>query len=125
MDLAVRRASFNPIALAWVLLVALPSSGRADDDDEATLNQIVVTATRIAGLIRDEPLRVEAVPADEIEENLTEQPGNLSSLLHEMPRRARAIDCFRSRWRRAAAPRDADAAHAGVNRWSTAAGRGA
>ena len=85
MDLAVRRASFNPIALAWVLLVALPSSGRADDDDEATLNQIVVTATRIAGLIRDEPLRVEAVPADEIEENLTEQPGNLSSLLHEMP----------------------------------------
>jgi iron complex outermembrane receptor protein len=36
-------------------------------------------------LIRDEPLRVEAVPAEEIEENLTVQPGNLSSLLNELP----------------------------------------
>jgi iron complex outermembrane receptor protein len=36
-------------------------------------------------LIRDEPLRVEAVPAEEIEENLTVQPGTLSSLLIELP----------------------------------------
>jgi len=36
-------------------------------------------------LIRDEPLRVEAVPAEEIEENLTVHPGNLSSLLNELP----------------------------------------
>jgi outer membrane receptor for ferrienterochelin and colicins len=55
------------------------------DDDEAKLNTVVVTATRSPTLIRDEPLRVEAVPAEEIEENLTVQPGNLSSLLHELP----------------------------------------
>src|SRR6266851_7877676 len=67
------------------LLAALPIRGWADDDDEVPLNQIIVTATRTPGLIRDEPLRVEAVPADEIEENLTEQPGNLSTLLNELP----------------------------------------
>ena len=55
------------------------------DDDETKLDAVVVTATRSPTLIRDEPLRVEAVPAEEIEENLTVQPGNLSSLLHELP----------------------------------------
>ena len=68
-----------------MLLAALPIHGWADDDDEVALDQIVVTATRFPGLIRDEPLRVEAVPTEEIEENLTEQPGNLSSLLNELP----------------------------------------
>ena len=68
-----------------LLLAALPIQGWAGDDDEVPLDQIVVTSTRTPGLIRDEPLRVEAVPADEIEENLTVQPGNLSSLLNELP----------------------------------------
>jgi outer membrane receptor for ferrienterochelin and colicins len=72
--------------LVYVLLAGLPISGWAGDpDDEVSLNQIVVTVTRTPGLIRDEPLRVEAVPAEEIEENLTVQPGNLSSLLNELP----------------------------------------
>ena len=63
-----------------------PAFGRASDaDDQAGVEEIVVKATRIATLIRDEPLRVEAVPAEEIEENLTIQPGNLSSLLNELP----------------------------------------
>ena len=57
-----------------------------DADDAAdSLDAIVVTATRTATLIRDEPLRVEAVPADEIEENLTEQPGDLTRLMNELP----------------------------------------
>jgi outer membrane receptor for ferrienterochelin and colicins len=71
--------------LILLLLAALPIAGRAQDDDEVAPDQIVVTATRKPGLIRDEPLRVEAVPAEEIEENLTVQPGNLSSLLNELP----------------------------------------
>src|SRR5271165_3378173 len=64
-------------------LLAWTSAGA--DEDEAKLDAVVVTATRSPGLIRNEPLRVEAVPAEEIEENLTVQPGNLSSLLHELP----------------------------------------
>lgn len=34
----------------------------------------------------DDALRVEAVPEEEIEENLTMQPGNLSTLLNELIR---------------------------------------
>jgi iron complex outermembrane receptor protein len=71
--------------VALLLLAAMPAWGWGDDDDDAVaLGQIVVTSTRTPGLIRDEPLRVEAVPTDEIEENLTVQPGNLSSLLNEL-----------------------------------------
>lgn len=66
-------------------LIATPAPGWAGDDDDIPLDQIVVTATRTPSLIRDEPLRIEAVPAEEIEENLTVQPGNLSSLLNELP----------------------------------------
>ena len=80
-------ASLLPARLAVTVLsfLATPTSGWAGDDDEIPLDQIVVTATRIPSLIRDEPLRIEAVPAEEIEENLTVQPGNLSSLLNELP----------------------------------------
>ena len=46
---------------------------------------VVVTATRIPSLVADEPIRVEAVPSEEIEENLTVQPGNISTLLNELP----------------------------------------
>lgn len=57
----------------------------ADEAGEPELAEIVVTATRVATLVNDEPLRVEAVPAEEIEENLTIQPGNVSTLLQELP----------------------------------------
>lgn len=68
------------IVLAFALLV---QDAHADEDDK--LDSIVVTATRTPTLIRDQPVRVEAVPQEEIEENLTVQPGNLSALLHELP----------------------------------------
>jgi iron complex outermembrane receptor protein len=74
-------------AFAGALLFACSSvlALAADPDDEGPVDEIVVTATRTATLIRDEPLRIEAVPAEEIEENLTIQPGNLTSLLKELP----------------------------------------
>ena len=86
MPLVIRISSHIRATITLLLLAALPVQGQAQqDDDEIAPDQIVVTATRKPGLIRDEPLRVEAVPADEIEENLTVQPGNLSSLLNELP----------------------------------------
>jgi iron complex outermembrane receptor protein len=80
-----RSGSWIQVIVLVLRLVALPRVAHADDDDEVATNQIVVTATRDPGLIRDQPLRVEAVPAEEIEENMTVQPGNLSSLLNELP----------------------------------------
>jgi iron complex outermembrane receptor protein len=46
---------------------------------------VVVTTTRVPSLVSDEPIRIEAVPSEEIEENLTVQPGNISTLLNELP----------------------------------------
>jgi outer membrane receptor for ferrienterochelin and colicins len=56
-------------------------SGVDDDDELAT---IVISSTRIPRLIGDEPLRVEAVPAEEIAENSTVRPGDVTSLLAEL-----------------------------------------
>ncbi len=72
-------------ARVWLAGLALAPLAASGADSDQPLSPIVVTATRRPTLIEDEPLRVEAVPAEEIEENLTVQPGNLSSLLRELP----------------------------------------
>ena len=54
----------------------------ADDDDE--LSTVLISSTRIPRLIGDEPLKVEAVPAEEIAENSTVRPGDVTSLLVEL-----------------------------------------
>jgi outer membrane receptor for ferrienterochelin and colicins len=51
----------------------------------AQQDTVVVTTSRVPSLIGDEPIRIEAVPSEEIEENLTVQPGNISTLLNELP----------------------------------------
>jgi outer membrane receptor for ferrienterochelin and colicins len=80
--------SWRLLAVFCGTLLALSAhagTSTEDDNDEDSLDAIVVTATRAPTLIKDEPLRIEAVPAEEIEENLTVQPGNLTSLLKELP----------------------------------------
>ena len=70
--LALRRAAFAILAVAFLSVAA------AEDT-------VVVTTSRVPSLIGDEPIRIEAVPSEEIEENLTVQPGNISTLLNELP----------------------------------------
>jgi iron complex outermembrane receptor protein len=79
-----RKSRLNCSWAIWLTLAPL-AAGAADPDTDQAPATIVVTATRKPRLIEDEPLRVEAVPAEEIEENLTVQPGNLTSLLNELP----------------------------------------
>src|SRR5262249_40682850 len=75
-----------------VLLVAasalVPISALAQSKEQApaagALGGIVVTATRSGALVEDQALRIEVVPEEEIEENLTVQPSNLSTLLSEL-----------------------------------------
>ncbi len=45
---------------------------------------ITVSVTRTGKMVKDEPLPVEALPREEIEENLTESPADLTRLLTEM-----------------------------------------
>src|SRR5262249_17131254 len=57
----------------------------AEQQSATAQDTVVVTSSPVPSLIGDEPIRIEAVPAEEIEENLTVQPGNVSSLLNELP----------------------------------------
>src|SRR5262249_55175416 len=68
-----------------ILVAAWVAAAAARTDTAAAEDTVVVTTTRVPSLIGDEPIRIEAVPAEEIEENLTVQPGNISSLLNELP----------------------------------------
>jgi iron complex outermembrane receptor protein len=53
---------------------------------EARLEEevVVVSATRSGRVVADQPIRVEALPQEEIEENQTIAPGNLTTLLNEL-----------------------------------------
>jgi outer membrane receptor for ferrienterochelin and colicins len=75
----LRGAALAILITAWVTTVA------AEKDTAAAEETVVVTTTRVPSLVGDEPLRIEAVPSEEIEENLTVQPGNISTLLNELP----------------------------------------
>ena len=47
-------------------------------------NVTVISSTRSGTMIEDQPIRVEAVPEEEIEENQTIAPGNITTLLNEL-----------------------------------------
>lgn len=84
-EITVLRPGFAPITVATTV--------RAGEEATAIVQLrelrieeevVVVSATRSGKIIEDQPLRVEAVPEEEIEENLTIAPGNLSTLLNEL-----------------------------------------
>jgi outer membrane receptor for ferrienterochelin and colicins len=68
----LRSAALAVLALAFLSVAAAEET-------------VIVTTTRVPSLVSDEPIRIEAVPSEEIEENLTVQPGNISTLLNELP----------------------------------------
>lgn len=55
----------------------------ADDHHAGELEEIVVQATRSRRRVQDEPLRVEVLSGEEIEEKLLMRPGNISMMLNE------------------------------------------
>lgn len=63
----------------------LVTVAQAEEEDEArAMGEVVVTATRSHRLVKDQAVRVEVVPQEELEENSTVSPGNLSNLLNEL-----------------------------------------
>ena len=81
----IERLGFVTETLAVNVLAAgnLPVTAQLRDESLES-EVVVVTATRSGTVVGDQPIRVEAVPEEEIEENLTIQPGNLSTLLNEL-----------------------------------------
>lgn len=63
-----------------------PAGATGDDSDqhgESEIEEITVQATRSRRRLQDEPIRVEVIDQEEIEEKLLMRPGNISMLLAE------------------------------------------
>jgi iron complex outermembrane receptor protein len=89
MHVSLRRLRFlRPASLA-LALAAGPGLSFAQDDEhegeheDADVEEIVVQATRSGRLLQNEPIRVEVITREEIEEKLLMTPGNISMLLAE------------------------------------------
>lgn len=54
-----------------------------EDGHEKTLDTIIVQATRSGRLLQDEPMRVEVIDQEEIEEKALMRPGNIATLVNE------------------------------------------
>jgi iron complex outermembrane receptor protein len=81
----IEREGFAPVSVEVEILANGNPPVVAQLQEESLESQVVVvTATRSGTVVGDQPIRVEAVPEEEIEENLTIQPGNVSTLLNEL-----------------------------------------
>lgn len=88
--------AIDPLATAGLfvtamLLVATPGAASAqehhDDDpdrhDVVEVEEIIVQATRSGRRVQDEPIRVEVIGREEIEEKILMTPGNIAMLVNE------------------------------------------
>lgn len=79
------------ISAAMLAALIAPGSGLAQEaggethhEDEATqIDDVIVQSTRSRRRVQDEPVRVEVLDQEEIEEKLLMRPGNISMLLAE------------------------------------------
>lgn len=65
------------------VLGAPPAFAQAHADEEGAEDEIVVQATRSGRRVQDEPIRVEVIGREEIEEKLLMTPGNIAMLMNE------------------------------------------
>lgn len=75
-----RLAAFAVAALA---ALAATSDARAQAEEDGEVEEVVVQATRTGRLAQDEPIRVEVINREEIEEKILMRPGNIAMLLSE------------------------------------------
>jgi iron complex outermembrane receptor protein len=79
---AGERASDPPAAIAS----QSHKAHRADDRHEGEeADEIIVQGTRVRRRVQDEPIRVDVLVREEIEEKLLMRPGNIAMLLNETP----------------------------------------
>ena len=76
--------TFLSVAFATVLSCP-PGLAQEEEDEEEELEQIIVQATRAGRTVGDEPIRVEMLDREEIEERLLMTPGSIAMLVTEAP----------------------------------------
>ena len=80
---------FRALALLVLLALSGPDGARSQevdhghDDHAEGIEEIIVQSTRSRRRIQDEPIRVEVLSQEEIEEKLLMRPGNISMMLNE------------------------------------------
>ena len=90
-DLRPKRLSrrvlwFSALLLAFTFVGISPNPAVAqghDADENEEIEEIVVQATRSRRRLQDQPIRVEVIDQEELEEKLMMRPGNISMLLAE------------------------------------------
>ncbi len=88
MKSSTRTRPILAVALSLSLTCMLPPGAHAqdhDDHDEKAEAEIIVQATRTGRRVQDEPIRVDVVNREEIEEKLLMRPGNIAMLVSETP----------------------------------------
>src|SRR5688572_1497646 len=70
-------------AVAFAALCAAPSARAQESEAEVGEEEIIVTTTRSGRRVQDEPIRVEVIGREEIEEKLLMTPGNIATLVNE------------------------------------------
>ena len=74
---------FAPAARAQELAAEAEHDEHAADEEEQ--DEIIVQGTRTRRRVQDEPIRVEVITREEIEEKLLMRPGNIGMLVNETP----------------------------------------
>ncbi len=77
------RTMFATVTALATVFGALPAFAQEHDEHEEEEDVIVVQATRSGQRVQDEPIRVEVIVREEIEEKLLMTPGNISMLVAE------------------------------------------
>jgi iron complex outermembrane receptor protein len=84
VDVIATRTGFDPGAAPIEIAAGVESTMDIELQPQSAIEEtIVVTSTRADRRIEDEPLRVEVVPAEEVEEKIAMAPGDVSMLLAE------------------------------------------
>jgi iron complex outermembrane receptor protein len=84
VDVIAIREGFDPGAAPIEIAAGVESRMDIELQPQSAIEEtIVVTSTRADRRIEDEPLRVEVVPAEEVEEKIAMAPGDVSMLLAE------------------------------------------
>ncbi|HEY8617920.1 TonB-dependent receptor plug domain-containing protein [Phenylobacterium sp.] len=79
-----RGAALPLLALALACGGALPAQAApATPDEGEEVEEVIVQATRSGRRVQDEPIRVEVIGREEIEEKIAMRPGNIAMLLSE------------------------------------------
>ena len=83
--LVAGRIGFDPETLLVTVAAGAAAPELTFELEEAAeeLEEIVIASTRTARRVEDEPLRVEVLPREEIEEKLLMTPGDISMMLNE------------------------------------------